>query len=326
MEIAINSHNRMSDINVSSVNGRFDTAFMAIESIIKVKKVPKNYLTTSLEVMIMTMSIRTISAYLMILAAAAVMPVDAAGQDHPLFTHMPGFHVEDSEYREFDVYSFKDPDGEPIEVEGRKVYIDYGLEEEKDMPSELQILRNHTNAIKKIGGSVLYTDGYNAYMKVESSGIETWAHVRVYNQATAYSLNIIERKAMEQDVVANAESMARDISTTGKTAIYGIYFDFDRAEIKPESEPALQEIAKLLRNDPELKLHVVGHTDNVGEFDYNIELSQRRAKSVVEALTSKHGVAGDRLRPAGIGPLAPAASNTTEEGRAKNRRVELVRQ
>jgi hypothetical protein len=161
--------------------------------------------------MIMTMSIRAISAYPMILAAAAVMPADAAGQDHPLFSHMPGFHVDDSEERESDVYTFKDPDGKPIEVEGRKVYIDYGLDRGEAAPSELQILRNHTNAIKKIGGSVLYTDGYNAYMKVESAGTETWAHVRVYNQATAYSLSIIERKAMDQDVVANAESMARDI-------------------------------------------------------------------------------------------------------------------
>ena len=113
---------------------------------------------------------------------------------------------------------------------------------------------------------------------------------------------------------------------TGKAAVYGIYFDTGKAEIKPESEPALKEIAKLLQADPKLKLYVVGHTDNSGGLDYNMKLSKDRADAVVKALTGKYGIAASRLSAFGVGPLAPVASNQTEEGRAKNRRVELVAQ
>jgi outer membrane protein OmpA-like peptidoglycan-associated protein len=264
----------------------------------------------------------------LILAGAmlAALPAHGTGQDHPLLSRMPGFHVDDSEEREFDSYDFRLADGTEVQVEGHLFYIDYGLDDGERVPSELQILRNHTNAIEAIGGEVLFTDGANAFLKATSQGLETWVHVRVYNQATAYSLHIIERQSMVQKVEANAESMARDLLTTGRTAIYGIYFDFDRADIKPESEPTLSEIARLLREQPDLRLHVVGHTDNIGQLDYNMDLSRRRAVAVVEALASTHAVAGERLRAAGVGPLAPAAPNTTEEGRARNRRVELVAQ
>lgn len=107
-------------------------------------------------------------------------------------------------------------------------------------------------------------------------------------------------------------------------AIYGIYFDTNSAEIKPESKPALEEIGKLLRNNPDLKLLVVGHTDNVGDFDFNLQLSQRRAEAVVRALVREQGVAVSRLRSHGVSFAAPVATNDDEEGRAKNRRVELV--
>jgi outer membrane protein OmpA-like peptidoglycan-associated protein len=80
----------------------------------------------------------------------------------------------------------------------------------------------------------------------------------------------------------------------------------------------------LLKQDPKLKLHVVGHTDSVGELKFNMDLSRRRADAVVKELTTKHGVASARLRSDGVGPLSPVASNKTDEGRAKNRRVELV--
>lgn len=108
--------------------------------------------------------------------------------------------------------------------------------------------------------------------------------------------------------------------------LYGIYFDTGKAEIKPESEPAFGEITKLLQADPKLKLYVVGHTDNVGVFDYNLKLSKDRADAVVKALTGKYEIAAARLQPFGAGPVAPVESNTTEDGRAKNRRVELVAQ
>jgi OOP family OmpA-OmpF porin len=140
-------------------------------------------------------------------------------------------------------------------------------------------------------------------------------------------LDIVEPTPMETRMVTvDAGTMAKDVASTGHVALYGIYFDHDKADLKAESAPTLQEIAKFLSQEPRLSLYVVGHTDNVGGYDYNLGLSQRRAAAVVKELTAKHGVQPARLKPAGTGPLAPVAPNDTEEGRAKNRRVELVKQ
>ena len=112
---------------------------------------------------------------------------------------------------------------------------------------------------------------------------------------------------------------------TGHAAAYGSHFDTDKAEIKPGSEKSLEEIARLLKQDPKLTLLVVGHTDSTGDIPHNMALSEGRAKAVVAALTGTHGIAAARLSAFGCGPLAPVASNDTDEGRAKNRRVELVK-
>jgi len=131
---------------------------------------------------------------------------------------------------------------------------------------------------------------------------------------------------MEQVIVADAEALARDIRTAGKVAVYGIYFDTGKADVKPESAPTLQEIAKLLKNDPGLQVYVVGHTDNVGQLDFNMKPSMARAQAVVATLASQYGLDAARMKPQGVGPLAPVASNEDEQGRAKNRRSELVKQ
>jgi outer membrane protein OmpA-like peptidoglycan-associated protein len=143
----------------------------------------------------------------------------------------------------------------------------------------------------------------------------------------AVLLDVVEAKPMEAKMVTvDAATMAKDISATGKVAIYGLYFDTDKAELKPESTPSLDEIGKLLKGQPNLKVYIVGHTDNVGGFDYNMGLSQRRAKSVVDRLVQSYGIAPDRLHPVGAGLIAPVASNDDEAGRAKNRRVEIVKE
>lgn len=143
----------------------------------------------------------------------------------------------------------------------------------------------------------------------------------------AVLLDVVEAKPMEAKMVTvDAATMAKDIATTGRVALYGLYFDTDKAELKPESAPSLAEIGKLLKGQPDLKVYIVGHTDNVGAFDYNMSLSQRRAKSVVDQLIQSYGIAPDRLKPAGAGTIAPVASNDDEAGRGKNRRVEIVKQ
>ena len=140
-------------------------------------------------------------------------------------------------------------------------------------------------------------------------------------------LDIIETKPMETGLVkVTADALAKDIEKTGHASIYGIYFDTGKADVKPQSEEALAEIANLLKQDRTLNLYVVGHTDSVGTLSSNMDISQRRAEAVVKVLVSKYSIGADRLYAAGVGPLAPVLANKTEEGRAKNRRVELVKQ
>jgi outer membrane protein OmpA-like peptidoglycan-associated protein len=122
----------------------------------------------------------------------------------------------------------------------------------------------------------------------------------------------------------NAGEMQKTIQDSGRIALYGVYFDSDKDLVRPESEPTLSEIGQLMKSNPALRLHIVGHTDNQGRADYNLDLSRRRAASVVRELTEKHGIAVARLDSFGCGLYAPVASNETDEGRAKNRRVELV--
>jgi len=144
-------------------------------------------------------------------------------------------------------------------------------------------------------------------------------------RGTYLAVDVIEVQPMTQNMVTvKADDMAKSIASSGRVALYGILFDTNKSEIKPESKPALEEIAKLLKTDTKLTLHVVGHTDNVGSYEANMNLSKRRADAVVAALTSEFGISANRLTANGVANLAPVAVNSTEEGRAKNRRVELV--
>jgi outer membrane protein OmpA-like peptidoglycan-associated protein len=136
-------------------------------------------------------------------------------------------------------------------------------------------------------------------------------------------LDIVESAAMESGLVTAAQ-MQTALKQEGHVALYGIYFDSGKAIVKPESEPALSQIVLLLKSQPALKLYVAGHTDDTGEATANLELSMRRALAVVNELVSRRGIDGSRLTAAGVGPYSPVAPNSTEAGRAKNRRVELV--
>ncbi|MEP6811060.1 MAG: OmpA family protein [Chthoniobacterales bacterium] len=154
----------------------------------------------------------------------------------------------------------------------------------------------------------------------------TTGDVKLEKNQTIVQVDIVESKPMEEKMVSvSAEKMASSLQDTGRVALYGIYFDFNKADVKSESASALEQIAKLLNSDTTLKLLVTGHTDNVGSFESNRTLSERRAQAVVGELTAHYNISNERLFPFGVSFAAPAASNDTEEGRAKNRRVELVR-
>jgi OOP family OmpA-OmpF porin len=142
---------------------------------------------------------------------------------------------------------------------------------------------------------------------------------------TVAVVDVMEAKDREKKMVTvDSGAMAKALDSSGHVALYGIYFDFNKVDVKPESDATLAEMAKLLKGTPARKLLVVGHTDNVGTFAFNMDLSQRRAAAVVAALTSRFGIAKERLTPVGVSFASPIAPNTNEDGRAKNRRVELV--
>ena len=263
-------------------------------------------------------------------ALAAPDPKDTEGSRDPaLFNRMPGFYIADFKELDFDRYNFPVGPDEKIEpVEGHFFYAEYFPNEGIKIPSGLQIVRNYSNAAKAIGGQQVneWDDGLkHVILRIAKDKALVWVQVDGASDGSYYTVTIVEEQLMNQDVVADAKSLAGNINTDGKVAVYGIYFDTGKADLKPESDATLAEIIKLLNNDSSLKLYVVGHTDNVGQFDYNIKLSQQRAASVVQALVGK-GSNSSRLTPFGAGPVAPVTSNSTEEGRAKNRRVELVAQ
>ncbi|MEO8804146.1 MAG: OmpA family protein [Rudaea sp.] len=128
------------------------------------------------------------------------------------------------------------------------------------------------------------------------------------------------------DALVQAAALGSNLASTGQVNVYGIHFDFDKAEIKPESKPQLDEIAKLLVTNPTLKLRVTGHTDNIGSVDHNQTLSQRRADAIVAVLAANYGIVSERLTAVGLGSSLPVAGNDSDVGRALNRRVELVKQ
>ncbi len=246
---------------------------------------------------------------------------------------------------------------EYLKVEGRSIRIVYELPKER---SSLEVFRNLEAQMSSKGFKTIFTcsdaeclpkntafyqfadmlsEGqsavYNAsqdhirYLlaKASGDGKDVYAALLVGEASDKVALlRVVEVKSMETDkiVFLKSSEMLEQLNIAGRVALYGIYFDTDKAEPKAESKPTLAEIAKLLNEKPSLNLIVAGHTDNQGAFDYNVDLSNQRAKSVVKALVSDFGIDAKRLTPFGDGMTAPVASNADDEGRAKNRRVELV--
>ena len=167
-----------------------------------------------------------------------------------------------------------------------------------------------------------------AYISIHTYTIESFPYTNcnAFIGRTVAVIDIVEGKPREKNMVTvEASEMAQQISETGSVSLYGIFFDTDSATIKDDSEAALQEIAKLFQQQPDLNLLVVGHTDDEGAFEYNMNLSQNRAQSVVDELSEKYGISQEHLVPVGVSYASPVSSNETEAGRALNRRVELVK-
>ncbi len=284
-------------------------------------------------------------------------------KDHPLLSRYPGSYIYRYSQKEFDrLYLLAGPVPSPSagdvakaerkRLEGKVTLIQYQAPRNR---SAYEVFRNYEGAVREAGFSVLYlgrgreisgirkfldeyTDFWNVYATRDDPSKYFYLAAKTPLGDKAISLfvadsydgpkvflGVVEARSMETGLIT-AEVMAEELGRSGHVPIYGILFDFDSTAIRPESRPVIEEIATLLRDSPSLKLYVVGHTDNVGGLDYNMDLSKRRAEAVVRELVDRHGIDADRLRAFGVGPLAPVATNGTAAGRAKNRRVELVEQ
>ena len=316
-------------------------------------------MTTSIRILFVTCLVLGLSA-----PFAVGQDQDAEGsKDHPLISRYPGSYIARYLSKEFDEFAL--PMG-PVDeenkitknqpLEGKITRIVYVAPAGRTV---LEVFRNYQAALKKAGFETLFTCGpqgcgstiANAYANSGDSadywgpehGIhyisaklarpegDVYVSLLVDDQGpdsrTDAELYVIEVKPMESGLITvDATSLANDINRTGHASVYGIYFDTGKADVKPESDATMKEIAKLLQGDPKLKLYVVGHTDNQGALDMNMDLSRKRADAVLAALTTNYGVPAGRLRSYGCGPYSPVASNDSEDGRAKNRRVELVKQ
>lgn len=242
------------------------------------------------------------------------------GKDAPYFSRMPNSHVVENVQKEFDSHQFTTTDGE-VKVQGKKTVVEYESNDEDNPPSALQIMQNYANAAVSKGGTLLFTDDNGALTaRMQNNGKEVWLEVLSWNSGQ-YRVTIVEKETMRQDV--KASDLLSALNANGHVPLY-INFDTGKAVIKQEHRPVINEVVALLKQNPSLKLTVEGHTDNVGDPDSNKSLSEERAKAVRNALIQQ-GIRSDRLQAVGYGQEKAIADNSTEDGRAKNRRVELVK-
>ena len=286
---------------------------------------------------------------------AAATPKDVGGSsDHPLLTRFPGSVIVNYRQVEYDEYvlalgkyTAKGGYSRSEALAGKITSIEYVSDTGR---SVLEIFENYRQALLDAGFDVLFScvkdaecgGGIGANMgavwRADSrylaakggdaaapTYVALFVHKRGSSNAIGVRLRVIESRPMKTgQVLVTAAAISQGLAAQGRFALYGLYFDTGKAVLRPESDAALTEVAQVLKESPALRLYVVGHTDSKGQVASNVDLSERRAAAAVSALVARHGIAAERLTPKGVGPFAPLGPNRTEDGRAKNRRVELV--
>lgn len=268
-------------------------------------------------------------------AVMSVMSVTSLGRaapaapaaDCPPLGRLPTYVGSDEIQRrsydgaEFNVQT-KDDDWQTVKAAGRLCRQSYTPQEGKEPLSDLEIQSNYRAQLRQLGAQILYADNRNTTARLENKGQQTW--FKIYSQETEIEVVVLEEKPFQASIQApSAEALKTTLEKTGRAALY-VNFDFGKASLKPDAAPALAQVTALLKAHPAWRIAVEGHTDNVGERQGNVKLSQERAAAVVAALV-RSGIPAERLRAAGFGPDKPLAPNDTSEGRARNRRVELVK-
>ncbi len=281
-------------------------------------------------------------------------------KDHPLISRYPGASIDHYKQTDYDEFNFpisvpktKSEPFDMLKVTGDITQITYKIKN----VSTLKIYRNYTAALTKEGFETIFSCEKEQCTENQKKLQELGDHIaenRVYNyyRAPRYQvmksaqgdqtiyvatfigsyqsevwvqLAVVRTEPLQKNLVeVNADNVIEQLKQKGKAAIYGIYFEYDKAEIKTESAAALEAIANVLKKEKNLTLYVVGHTDDTGKADYNLQLSKRRAAAVVEVLVTQYKISKSRLIPQGVGPYSPAATNRNDLGRQLNRRVELV--
>lgn len=287
------------------------------------------------------------------------------GKDHPLLSRYPGSKILKQVAVDFDEYelvlsapTLQESSFAAVKrqaLEGKLTKTSY------DIPANASLLaayRSYEQALTSAGfqilfqckhlacgstsfwsGRTLFTVGskdrqYYLAAKRGEDNAATYVALHISQNGEGgfmhAQVDILEQQAMavgliQADTRTTVNSLDTALKASGKASVYDLYFDTGKAELKPDSKPALDAIASILKAQTALKLYVVGHTDTVGTLAQNSELSQKRALTVVDTLIKQYGISKDRLSAHGVGPLAPIASNADESGRSRNRRVELVR-
>jgi outer membrane protein OmpA-like peptidoglycan-associated protein len=303
-----------------------------------------------------------ICTYLIIVAVPAQADdKDISGShDHPLVSRYPGSHIITYVAKDFDEYVL--PLGPPISnktpltfkksklLQGKITRIGYAVTTDT---SVFKIFKNYENAIKKSGFETLFTCNndscgdtlkwqdffvdkqifafrsqrvLSAHKKIQDKDVYLLVYVGDQSRRNVVGLDVIEVKAMESGMVEiNADSLFQKLQSEGKVALYGINFEVDKATLLPQSNKTIKAIAEVLRKDKNLRIYVVGHTDDSGSNNHNMQLSKQRAQAVAEELINKFKINSSRILPQGVGPYAPVANNATDKGRALNRRVEIIK-
>ncbi len=248
---------------------------------------------------------------------------DAEGcKDSPYISRFPGSIINSCNHKEFESYSMpvsKDADGNGVEKAIEGEYWDYDIGT-REGTSEIQLYRNFHNALAAAGYKFLFEGSPDRLIAQKGN-----LYLDIQCKGAYYYLFTVKQQAMQQEVTADAKQMGDDIDKAGHVAVYGIQFDTGKSAILPASEPVLQQVQKLLEDRPDLKIRIEGHTDNTGTRAVNQPLSQKRAQAVMGWLIAQ-GIDSGRLSAQGLADTKPVADNGSEDGRAKNRRVELVKQ
>ncbi len=245
-------------------------------------------------------------------------------KDHPSFNRMPGFYISECE-KNFDITEVWMSGTESKNIEGNKTKIVYQFNSDNggQAPSFYQVVKNFENATIKYNGKRIYMGSQDATLFCRNGNKDVWILLdAAASTAETYTLTVIEVETMKQDIAAS--DILNALNQDGHIALY-INFETGKSDIKAESQKIIEEVAEMMRSNPALRISIEGHTDNVGTPAANKTLSENRAKAVMDALAAK-GIERSRLVAKGWGQDKPVADNKTEDGRAKNRRVEIVKQ